>query len=57
MDIYTEKFTNIFVILGELLALLVLFFLVMHLLRVNAKRLGKTTHFSSYYVHFEQAQN
>ncbi|MCX6046703.1 MAG: mechanosensitive ion channel family protein [Chloroflexi bacterium] len=57
MDIYTEKFTNIFVILGELLALLVLFFLVMHLLRVNAKRLAQTSHFSSYYGHFEQAQN
>lgn len=57
MDIYTDKFTNIFVILGELLALLVLFFLVMHMLRVNAKRLAQTSHFSSYYVHFEQAQN
>ena len=57
MELYTGKFTNIFVILGELFALLVLFFLVMHTLRVNVKRLGQTAQFSHYNTHFEQAQN
>ncbi len=57
MELYTGKFTNIFVILGELFALLVLFFLVMHTLRVNVKRLGQTTQFAHYNTYFEQAQN
>jgi len=57
LSFYTDKFTNIFVIAGELLGLLICFFLVLHTLRLSVKRLGKTARFAPYNPQFERAQN